>query len=735
MEKDKVIEIIKTLRSPNLELRLKALIELRQAQMNNLDISSSYKTILGMFNDPFKEVRWFAADIMIAENAKVDPIQYNTYSKAIERLKSDDPNVKINGADWLADITVYDMVRDRDERDIEFAIPALSVSLFDGDPDVVIHALSAIQSALQDNQNISDAFPSLITLISGNQAEPRKIASLILRNAIEKKIDVSEYIPILTKYIDDNQDVVKWAIVDALTYHYTLKQNWQEVEKLLSHNDKDVRQEAAGTLAHGFDFNITPIIPKLKQLLTDEIEEIRLVAARTIVKSAKNIEDTIPTLPIITKQLFDKNSEARIYAAKVFNNIFNLLVGLYDEKTKKKEETLEIWEPIIPALPLLEKAFLDENEQVKAIVGSILAQFYLRTEQSEKIIGLLKKSDEKTEKSILKTLQWEEKKKPSILIVYITDKDNRILAEQFITLAKNNAKELNLSAASFEKLKLLALPPEIGLITSLTRLDLSQNRLTSLPKEIGNLVNLKTLILTQNNLQSLPEEIGNLINLNDMYFYRNELESLPKSIGKLKKLRYLQLIQNNLTSLPAEIGNLENLIHLELQENHLETLPKEIGNLISLKWLQLDSNQLLELPYEIAHLQNLNSIDLSNNKMDKIPELIFKLSALTDLTFMNNNLTELPREIKDLKGLEVLSLRNNKLSSIPKEIKSLPKLRHLDLTNNLLTELPLEMKIMPHLKYLELRGNKLNIPDDILTLPTHASKILGYYFKNREKKE
>ncbi len=57
------------------------------------------------------------------------------------------------------------------------------------------------------------------------------------------------------------------------------------------------------------------------------------------------------------------------------------------------------------------------------------------------------------------------------------------------------------------------LPREIGNLTNLTSLVLSDNNLTSLPPEIVNLAKLTTLALFDNNLTTLPPEIGKLINL------------------------------------------------------------------------------------------------------------------------------------------------------------------------------------------------------------------------------
>jgi Leucine Rich Repeat (LRR) protein len=61
--------------------------------------------------------------------------------------------------------------------------------------------------------------------------------------------------------------------------------------------------------------------------------------------------------------------------------------------------------------------------------------------------------------------------------------------------------------------RLEELPPEIGNLTNLTSLTISNSELTALPSEIGNLTNLEILDLRSNRITELPSEIGNLTNL------------------------------------------------------------------------------------------------------------------------------------------------------------------------------------------------------------------------------
>ena len=133
-----------------------------------------------------------------------------------------------------------------------------------------------------------------------------------------------------------------------------------------------------------------------------------------------------------------------------------------------------------------------------------------------------------------------------------------------VTMENGRVVELRFTHETLNFCPTGAVPAEIGQLTSLTRLDLRDNRLTSLPAEIGQLTSLEQL-----------------------YLYGNELTSVPAEIGQLTSLRCLDLAYNRLTSVPAEIGQLSSLTNLILGGNQLTSLPAEIGQITSLQWLHL----------------------------------------------------------------------------------------------------------------------------------------------------
>ena len=127
------------------------------------------------------------------------------------------------------------------------------------------------------------------------------------------------------------------------------------------------------------------------------------------------------------------------------------------------------------------------------------------------------------------------------------------------------------------------LPPEIGSLPELQRLEIKQNSLLTggIPAEIGNLSNLTILNLYNNNLSgTIPSEVGNLSNLTDLTLSNNQITGItPSQIGGLSNLKKLRLNNNQLNgNIPSEIGNLNNLTILLMNSNSLDgCFPSELN--------------------------------------------------------------------------------------------------------------------------------------------------------------
>ncbi|MCK4613480.1 MAG: leucine-rich repeat domain-containing protein [Thermoplasmata archaeon] len=282
-------------------------------------------------------------------------------------------------------------------------------------------------------------------------------------------------------------------------------------------------------------------------------------------------------------------------------------------------------------------------------------------------------------------------------------------------------------------LGLKSLPPEIGKLTKLTRLDLDNNQLRELPPEITKLTKLTRLDLDHNQLRKLPPEIGKLTNLTTLSLYENQLTALPPEIGKLTKLTELSLFNNQLTALPPEIGKLTKLTELSLFNNQLTALPPELGKLTKLTTLRLYNNQLTALPPEIGKLTNLTKLYLAYNQLITLPPELGKLTKLTELHLHSNQLTTLPPEIGKLTKLILLDLHNNQLTALPPEIGNLTNLTRLYLGFNQLTALPPEIWKLTNLTRLDLDGNPLEHPP--LEIAEKGIEAIRNYFKSLEEEK
>ena len=225
-----------------------------------------------------------------------------------------------------------------------------------------------------------------------------------------------------------------------------------------------------------------------------------------------------------------------------------------------------------------------------------------------------------------------------------------------------------------------------------TSLDFSWKQLSQLPREIGQLTNLQVLYLSNNQLSQLPREIGQLTNLQSLYLSNNQLRQLPREIGQLTNLQSLDLSNNQLSQLPREIGQLTNLQVLYLSSNRLKQLPPEIVQLTSLQVLYLGSNNLKQLPPEIVQLTYLQFLYLGNNNLKQLPPEIVQFTHLRSFNLGSNQLSQLPREIGQLTNLQFLDLSNNHLKQLPPEIVQLTYLQFLDLRINPLRQFPPEIR-------------------------------------------
>ncbi|KAH0912010.1 hypothetical protein HID58_035331, partial [Brassica napus] len=205
---------------------------------------------------------------------------------------------------------------------------------------------------------------------------------------------------------------------------------------------------------------------------------------------------------------------------------------------------------------------------------------------------------------------------------------------------------------------------------------LNGNKLTgSLPPELGNLRNLNRLQVDENNITgSVPPAFGNMTSIKHLHLNNNTLTGeIPVELSKLNNLAHLILDNNNLTgSLPQELARLPSLTILQMDNNnfHGSVIPEAYGSFSRLVRLSLRNCGLQGSIPDLSSIKNLSYLDLSWNKLTgSIPES--KLSDnMTTIELSYNNLTgSIPQSFSELDSLQLLSLENNSLSgSVPTEI-------------------------------------------------------------------
>jgi len=169
-------------------------------------------------------------------------------------------------------------------------------------------------------------------------------------------------------------------------------------------------------------------------------------------------------------------------------------------------------------------------------------------------------------------------------------------------------------------------PRELGWLTSLQYISLSENDITNLttpylfPPEFYQLTKLQHLSIFDNPVGSypIPSELGLLTKLTRLSMHQNGMTStIPTELGLLTDLIILDVHENELSgSLPTELGLLTNLGRFRARRNgHTGQIPSELGLWTSHGYrIDLGFNRLTgTVPTEIENLVDLGWFSVKEN--------------------------------------------------------------------------------------------------------------------------
>lgn len=329
--------------------------------------------------------------------------------------------------------------------------------------------------------------------------------------------------------------------------------------------------------------------------------------------------------------------------------------------------------------------------------------------------------------------------------------------------------ELNLSQLNLTNKKSKASLPELGHLTELRVLDISQephdisttspNMVTgAIPSSLGELKKLRVLNMAYNGFTGeIPA--GLLANpaLEILDLQLNKISgSINAEISGAQALRELRLNSNKMTGeIPAAVAELANLEVLDLSRNELGGALPNFNNLKKLQVLNISYNAKYEEKIqetddkegffykvyvsggfngkvELTGMNDLTMVNLAGCHFMTSPKIV-SCPKLTDLFVADNEIGALDPSIFDLASCRSLYLDNAGITTLP-EVLNLGNLENLYLQHNQIKEIPESLKTATKLIRLYLGLNEFEVLPDIFGGMTKMEDFQMGYGKNEATK-
>ena len=284
------------------------------------------------------------------------------------------------------------------------------------------------------------------------------------------------------------------------------------------------------------------------------------------------------------------------------------------------------------------------------------------------------------------------------------------------------------------------IPAELGLLTSLNRIDLSDNNFYgTIPENLfEQWASIESINIGNNNMTgTIPGSIGQLSTLKILNITNNQISgTIPESIGRCKTIERCDVGGNQLTGpLPDSIGNWNMTKVFNVRANQLNgTLPTSIGNWTALTDFYIYNNRFHgSIPDKIGDWYALRNFNIEYNIFTgSLPYTIGQLSTVRRFDVSDNMLTgTIPESIGNCTSLEFFSIEDNIFDGpIPSTIGMLTSLTTLFLHSNKLTgTIPDVVGRFTSLQYISAKHNQLSgtIP---LSVGNWSNIVSAHFYNN-----
>ncbi|XP_009861397.2 leucine-rich repeat-containing protein 40-like [Ciona intestinalis] len=204
------------------------------------------------------------------------------------------------------------------------------------------------------------------------------------------------------------------------------------------------------------------------------------------------------------------------------------------------------------------------------------------------------------------------------------------------------------------------------LVASSRKLDLTKENPESVTTKLALYSELPVIevILARCSLTNIPEDLtGYKSSLSTLNIANNKLKCLPPMIGCFSQLGHLDLSGNAISALPDELAECISLREINMSYNLFTVMPGSIFKLKNLEVLVADNNQMTKIDVaSLKLLAQLSTLSLQNNSINEVPPELGLFTSITTLK-LEGNLFRVPRQNVLQKG--TLALMDYLRSRLP----------------------------------------------------------------------